>query len=486
MDLTEHLRIIWQRRWRIFGLSLLVAAVIYARSTSLEEVYASDALLSVTTAQDTTADAQETVLFLAATYAELSGTRPVLAATVERAELSIDVDEADDRLDAAASGDVGFITITATGPVPAHAARLADAHADALIAAVAAGEVEQREQTLAPLTEEIAEVQEELSAAPDGSPQAAGIQTQLEVLISRLAEVQSQTGSQIEVIQRATEEDAPVAPTPRRDALLALIVALIVNAELAVAIEAFSGRFSLGDQGEAIPGATGLPVLASVPEGNPDAQREAFRSLRTNLLFMTSPAHLRTLAVVGSDRGVGKSHTAIGLATAAARLELPVALVDGDLRGPVIHQHFGLPVTPGLGDLGPLDDPGEVIRPVPDHPHLSVLSAGAPADDPAVILAGGLRRALAALTAAELVVVDTPPAQHFAEATAIAAQCDATIVVIDPATARRRDVLTMVENLRRVGATPIGVVLNRVAGRPFLTPYDYGREREPNNALRSS
>ena len=101
-----------------------------------------------------------------------------------------------------------------------------------------------------------------------------------------------------------------------------------------------------------------------------------------------------------------------------------------------------------------------------------MIPAGAQVADPSGLLGGGFRQVLTLISAADLIVVDTPAAGLFAEATAIAAQCDATIVVIDATNTHRRALTRLVENLRRVNANPVGIVLNRVdpdRGRPTTT-----------------
>ena len=83
--------------------------------------------------------------------------------------------------------------------------------------------------------------------------------------------------------------------------------------------------------------------------------------------------------------------------------------------------------------------------------------------DPAGLFGGrSFREALDDMTWAELVLVDTPAGGSYADALAIASQCDATLVVVDAQNSKRRSVRNLVESLRHVSAQPIGIVLNRV------------------------
>jgi Mrp family chromosome partitioning ATPase len=113
------------------------------------------------------------------------------------------------------------------------------------------------------------------------------------------------------------------------------------------------------------------------------------------------------------------------------------------------------------------------LRKVPDTPFLRVLPSGAPVQDASGVLgARAFRHVLDALRAVRLVVVDTPPAGLFADAMAIASQCDATIFVLDIKTSRRRQVRQALEGLERAGANLIGVVVNRASSPRRASYYE--------------
>src|SRR5439155_1867346 len=75
------------------------------------------------------------------------------------------------------------------------------------------------------------------------------------------------------------------------------------------------------------------------------------RMLRTNLEFAILERDIRTILVTSGLQGEGKSTTAINLAVALARFGRRVALVDLDLRRPMIHHFFGLGEHHGLSDV---------------------------------------------------------------------------------------------------------------------------------------
>ena len=94
-------------------------------------------------------------------------------------------------------------------------------------------------------------------------------------------------------------------------------------------------------------------------------------------------------------------------------------------------------------------------------PNLKLIPSGSAVNDTVGVLGGrAFRHVLDSLDSAELVVVDTPPGAVYADALAVAAQCDATRLVLDAKSTRRRAARTLIDSLERTGATLIGVVVN--------------------------
>ena len=473
MDLWQHLRAIWHHRWRVLLVSIVLAGAVYAYSASRDEVFQSTAKLQVTAARVMGAPADpDNTVFLAQSYAELAETETVSAIAAENAEaadLSISSDDADDRSTVAVTGESGFLTIEATGPSAKDAAALATAMTSALQTAVSDRQTENRQQEVAPLVDEIAQVELQLSGLDEDDPTRRSVEVRYETLLSSLSERNLQPVDQLDVVAPAQENEAPVAPTPIRDAILAFLVALIVNAELSVLLTVMRGRFTGSDASVEISELTGLPVLARIPRGGGPHAEEAFRALRTNLIF-GDRENLRTLAVVGAEPGCGKSYTSINLARAVAALGVRVVLIDADLRRPVIHRQLHVSQSPGITDMEL--DGSPVAQLVPDETNLWVVAAGPPTTDPGGFLSSRLRTLFRTLDWAELIIVDSPAAELFSDATAIAPLCDATIVVIDAVSTRRQSVMEVLEALRRVQANPVGVVVNRVSDLPRSSYYD--------------
>ncbi|MGI8794816.1 MAG: polysaccharide biosynthesis tyrosine autokinase [Acidimicrobiales bacterium] len=479
MDISEHFRVIWRHKWRILAVAVAIALVVYLRSSTLPEVYEAQTLLQATSGRAAAGESftRDDTQFLGQTYAELATTRPVIAAAVQRSGLSLTVPDALDLVTAARSGDAGFIVVAAHGSTPNEAERLSQAVANEVKDVVAQQQRERLKDTLRDPQAEADQLNAQLQSAGLTDSQRTQLESRRDPLVATITGARLRPRDRVELVAPARAPRTPVAPTPTRDAILALLAALVINAELSVLLEAMSGRFSTDTAGEDITRITGLPILAEIPRGSGEDVIEAFRTLRTSLMFLSTTERLRSLSVASVDPNAGKTFVALNLARETAALDVAVALVDGDLRRPQVHDRLNLPLAPGLTEaLMGGRVPDETLNNVEG---MRVLTAGSPVPDPAGLLGGQpFQEVLDTMVWAALVVVDTPAGNLFADAAAIASQCDATMIVVDVRATRRRDVRDLVNRLRQVNAQPIGVVLNRTesTGRAaYYAQRDKGR-----------
>lgn len=189
---------------------------------------------------------------------------------------------------------------------------------------------------------------------------------------------------------------------------------------------------------------------------------EAYRSLRTNLMFSEATNGMRSLMVTSAMPSEGKTTTAANLAVAFAQQGKKIVLVDADLRKARVHKIFGIEREPGLVDvLAGQIGLAEVIRPV-GVAGLSVITAGTLPPNPSELL--GSQRMPDIVRALEqefdLVLIDAPPVLVAGDASIVGTIASAALVVVRAGVTERPAARAAVEQLLTVGTRIAGAVLN--------------------------
>jgi capsular exopolysaccharide synthesis family protein len=216
-----------------------------------------------------------------------------------------------------------------------------------------------------------------------------------------------------------------------------------------------------GRNGRSEPGSVGNRELVTVSDLQ-SSGAEAFRMLRTNLLFSQSVGGLKTIVVTSATPGEGKTTTSANLAATFAQQGMRALLVDCDLRRARLHRMFGIDLAPGLTEMILGHNPAqEMVRPT-DVPGLWVLPAGTLPPNPAELLGGSrMKRALQLLSEQyDVVVLDTPPLMAAADAAILGAGVDGVVLVVRAGQTERGAAQFAMQQLHGVGARVLGAVLN--------------------------
>ena len=216
---------------------------------------------------------------------------------------------------------------------------------------------------------------------------------------------------------------------------------------------------------------------------------EAFRNLRTSLIWSDGGEALKSLVVTSAAPGEGKTLTAANLAVTLAYDGLRVLLVDCDIRRPRVHGLFRMPRSPGLMELltaARTSDSGmaphEAIRET-SVAGLSVLTCGALPSNAANLLSGTRMRVLLQELQEhyDIIVLDTPPVLATADAGIVASLTDGVLLVVRAGSTDRNAAQRAYQQLANVGARVVGTVLNDPGGQvakegDYYYPYDYAAE----------
>jgi capsular exopolysaccharide synthesis family protein len=192
------------------------------------------------------------------------------------------------------------------------------------------------------------------------------------------------------------------------------------------------------------------------------AAAEAFRTLRTNLMFMSVERPVSTLLVTSVADTEDKNLVAANLGVAFAQAGNSTILVDGDLRRPMLHELWGLPNERGLTTL--LTQDTALASPplqATNVANLSVLTSGALPPVPADLLSSQrLSEAIGILKArAHYVIFTSPPALVATDAALLGVKLDGALLVVRAGNTRRDQTLRAQQALERVHVRLLGAVL---------------------------
>jgi chain length determinant protein tyrosine kinase EpsG len=202
-------------------------------------------------------------------------------------------------------------------------------------------------------------------------------------------------------------------------------------------------------------------VIAHAPF---DAQSEALRDLRTQLLLQWLSEDRKVLAVASPGARDGRSYVAANLAVAFAQLGDRTLLIDADLRVPRQHRIFGVNGASGLAQVLSGRAGIEAAERISYFEGLSVLGAGAVPPNPLELLSRqAFQNLLAdARRAYSIVIVDTPAGARGSDTRIVAARADGALLVARQDGTRIREI----EHLRRAitacDVPVVGAVLNRI------------------------
>ena len=437
---------------------------------------------------------------LSATYARIATTQDILSRVVAKLRLPTTPAELSTRVVATGDPDTMLLTIACRAGDALGAAAVCDAIATTLIAespgasGLPTGQLE-IDQDLADIRSEILAARKVIDQLTAIENRAAAQEANLQRLQDRIVSLRSTyatlvslssnaSSNLLSVVQTAIPPDAPSAPRPTLNALLAGMVAFLVVSAITFGFHRLDDRIKDSD---GVQEAVGLPTLGSVGRmrGSKDrpamyrlaallyprsAAAEAYRTLRTNVEFASVDRPIKSLLITSSITGEGKTITAANLAIAFAQAGRRVLLVDADLRRPAVHTLLQLPNSEGLTTLlrSTTASP-EVMALATEQENLWALPAGPLPANPAEVL--GSRR-MATLVGRlsetfDVVIFDSPPIQGLADAPVLSSVLDGTVLVIDAGRTDRATVRHATEALAKASANVLGVVINRVSAQDF-------------------
>jgi capsular exopolysaccharide synthesis family protein len=220
-------------------------------------------------------------------------------------------------------------------------------------------------------------------------------------------------------------------------------------------------------------GSAGLPLLD--PEDERYTYAEAFRSLRSSLIFMPNQAELKTLIVTSAIPNEGKSTVASNLAVTMAASGARVLLVDADLRRGDLAQLFDVEGKFGLTNILRGEASWKEAVRATKYPTLSVITRGPVTNQSGELL---LRPAMLTLLdefkeSFDLTIFNTAPILATDDTPTIAPNFDGTLMVVRAGFTSAHLTKNALDTLYQRQVNVLGLILNAIDSE--MPDYHYYR-----------
>jgi len=287
--------------------------------------------------------------------------------------------------------------------------------------------------------------------------------------IQQQIEASVPTSTSVDILDPAEPGLSPVKPNKTVNIALGVIVGLVIGIGLAFFIEYLDTSVKTIDDVER---ALQAPVLGVIPqnvgalieEGPDSPHAEAYRVLRTNILFSQKDPKLNTITVVSGGAGEGKSTTIFNLATIFAQNGQRVLLVDSDLRRPSIHKLLHVTNSIGLTNFllkqNTLED---VIQTTPLSTFDFLPSGKLPSSSMGVLSSPQMKELIRELKRRyDWVFFDSPPIMGVSDASILASEVDMVLQVIQYRRYPQPMTIRAKQMIEKVGGNLLGIVLNNI------------------------
>jgi capsular exopolysaccharide synthesis family protein len=273
----------------------------------------------------------------------------------------------------------------------------------------------------------------------------------------------------VEIMDPAQLNLKAVKPNKPLNIALGIIIGLVVGVGLAFFIEYLDTSVKTIDDVER---SLQSPVLGVIPqnvglvleEGMDSPHAEAYRVLRTNLLFSRKDDKLNTVAVVSAGAGEGKSTTVFNLAAVFAQSRQRVLIVDSDLRRPTLHKMLHVTNNLGLTNYLLKQNTLEEVIQTTNLPTLDFLASGKlPSSSLGILSSAQMKELIDDLKSRyDFVFFDSPPIMGVSDASILASEVDMTLQVIQYRRYPQPMNIRAKQLIEKVGGNLVGIVLNNI------------------------
>ncbi len=515
MELRSYWELLRKWLWLIALTTVLAAMVAFLVSSHQTPIYEAKTRLLITEGSSDSTDLFGGNVKVTSTFAQVLASRSILEKAANRIGLEgVDIDALAGYVSVQPVRDTHLIDLRVQLPSPEIAAALANALPQVLAEFYKEQQSARFANSKRLLQEELTQLGDQLgrleaqykSLQGESGAEAESNRSLLQIQLTQLRSAYSSTLGQLEevelaeakasktvtVVDRAKPPQRPVRPRVLMNALLAAIVGGMLGLGVAFLIEYLDDSIKTPDDIARITPLSTLGIIARRKNGENhgfvtlDEPRspiaEAYRTIRTSIQFAGVDKSVRTIVITSAGLGEGKSTTAANLAVVMAQAGSKVALIDADLRKPTQHKRWGVPNTVGLTGALLMDDYSEnldyLLTPTSVE-NLWLLTSGQLPHNPSELLGSHKLRQLTErlLQSYDMLIFDSPPALAVTDPVVLGREMDGVIVVVDSGITREPALVHVLNEMERVQAHIIGIVLNRFSSRSQSGYYYYYYER---------
>jgi len=315
------------------------------------------------------------------------------------------------------------------------------------------------------------------------------------ILITKMKEADLSSdlkGADIRVIDPAQIPRSPIGPKRGFNILFAAFIGLGLGMAFAFFLEYIDTSMKTPEDIKRIQ----IPYMGFIPTFQTNNQlelivqedpksliSEAYRTVRTGILFSGSKPSPQFIQVTSAGPQEGKTITAANVATVMAQSGSRVLIMDCDMRKPRIHEIFEIPNSRGLSDLLVNGEEGFSFIKKTKVPNLDLIACGTIPANPSELL--GSKRMQRFLTLLgekyDRIIMDSPPVLAVTDSIVLSRLVEGIILVVGAGASSKNSVTRAVELLKEVNARICGAVLNNLnvdKERYYYSRYyyyDYGK-----------
>jgi len=316
--------------------------------------------------------------------------------------------------------------------------------------------------------------------------------------VQRLEIAEANDQEFMRILDRAYEPRRPINATTTFQSMMGALIGLALGLVISIVIDATDKRIrSVREVNKFV----NLPIIGTIPyvtfadipdymdsekakqidrqlvthDYSPTPIGEAYRALRTHLLFSKELDNVNSLLITSVSQEDGKSFSASNLAIIMAQQKTNTLLVDADLRRGVLHNTFGVQKEPGLTNyLANNATLSELVQKT-HIPNLSVISCGSMIPNPSEQLGSlQMKRFLSeASRKFDFIIFDAPPVEAATDAVVLGTIVDAVSIVVRAGKTKKKSAKERLEIFKSVPVKLAGVIFNGTEEALLKSSYSY-------------